>query len=95
MIDSANPVHLRWQWRGGPFGGNIFIGDRMNSPSSHKAGDDFWFDIHVICYRAKRDAMGRFLVSGPLDNGAGMIRHKVENDFMAGGILWSMVRYGG
>ena len=102
---SYNDRMIMWQsnmshyeWRATAYGGDIYIGSKGTSPSSQKAGDEFWFDIHIMCYRAYRDALGRFRVRGALPNAGGFLRHTVSDSsgehFKGGGILWSMVEYG-
>lgn len=89
VFSTDNPEHYYYEWRG-PHAGTIRIGIKMNSPSSHKQGEEPYFQVLITLNRARRTSMSRYdatLAQNPRGNGS--LTYNVNPHFAKGQILYT------
>ena len=88
---SSHPDSLVWEWRGPHHAGNLVIGVKDTSDSSHKTRTDFFSQILINLFFAKRGTTGKFEV---LVFGHGWLKYRSSNgDFFPGFITWYPLGY--
>ena len=89
VFTTDNKEHYYFEWRG-PHAGPIKIGVKMNSPSSHKQGEEPYFQILITLNRARRTSSSEFdatFAQNP--RGTGLLTYNVSGHFAKGEILWT------
>jgi hypothetical protein len=89
---SDNPKHLYFEWKGGPQGGELQIGSKMDR-ASHKAGEEETFQVLMTLLDVKRIPAGKFKLDAAGGEGAGTLANNLDPHFKKGGITWMVVRY--
>lgn len=88
---SSHPQHLYFEWYGGIK--TLLLGVKMNSISSHKEGEEPYFQRLIQMTGIDRTAMSQFKVMSVLKSGTGLLTYNVNPHFKAGEMLWTPIRY--